>query len=58
VGFNLYGADTKAFHKLLDEQKVPHLYDDTLKSKHHWESGWLPKALDIFLAQQVKAGSN
>ncbi len=54
TGFNLYGADTKAFHKLLEEQKVPHLYDDTLKFKHHWESGWLPKALDLFLGKQVK----
>ncbi len=57
LGHSLYGQDTQAFHKLLDEQKVPHLYDDSLKFKHHWESGWLPKALDIFLKQNVKTES-
>ena len=53
-GSSLYGKDTKEFHKLLDNLSVPHFYDNSLKGKHHWESGWLPKALDIFLEQRIK----
>jgi len=49
LGSSLYGKDTKAFHNLLEELKIPHVYNNDLKFKHHWESGWLPKALELLM---------
>jgi poly(3-hydroxybutyrate) depolymerase len=50
LGKNTFGGDTRKFHELLDAHGVPHRYDNELTFKHHWESGWVPKALEIFLA--------
>ncbi len=57
LGNNTFGPHTKQFHDLLQAEGIPHHYDNSLKVKHHWESGWVPKALEIFLspADEVKA---
>ena len=49
LGDNLYGTHTIAYHQLLLKLGIPHHFDDTLKFKHAWDSGWLPQALEIFL---------
>jgi hypothetical protein len=51
VGHDLYARDTKAFHELLDAQGIPHRYNNELKAKHRWDSGWLPKAIDLMLGE-------
>ncbi len=50
LGKNTFGGDTRKFHELLEAHGVPHRYDNELLFKHHWESGWVPKALAIFLS--------
>ncbi|HPO90698.1 MAG TPA: alpha/beta hydrolase-fold protein [Victivallales bacterium] len=55
LGSSLYGKDTKAFHNLLDELKVPHIYSNDLKFEHHWESGWLPKALELLMTFRLNS---
>ncbi len=57
LGSNTFGPHTKQFHELLEAEGIPHHYDNNLKVKHHWESGWVPKALEIFLSppDQAKA---
>lgn len=60
LGQSNFGPDTRAFHEFLDAQGIPHRYDKDLKFKHHWESGWVPKALEIMLndvAPQTSAPS-
>jgi len=49
LGHELYGPDTLAYHQLLLKLGIPHQFDDSLRFKHAWDSGWVPKALEIFL---------
>jgi len=49
LGDDLYGPDTRAYHELLLELGILHQFDDSLKFKHAWGSGWVPKALELFL---------
>ncbi|CAN5367971.1 hypothetical protein BH10PLA1_BH10PLA1_01580 [soil metagenome] len=51
LGHNLYEHDTRAFHELLQAQGIPHRYDNDLPAKHRWDSGWLPKAVEIMLGE-------
>jgi hypothetical protein len=51
VGHDLYARDTQAFHELLDAQGIPHRYNNELKAKHRWDTGWLPKAIDLMLGE-------
>ena len=37
------------FHALLDELKIPHEYHDGPKRRHHWNSGWVPEALEFLV---------
>lgn len=59
VGSNRFGGETRKFHELLDEQKVPHRFSNDVKFDHHWESGWVAPAMDIFLGGETstKAGA-
>jgi len=50
LGKSTFGGDTRKFHSLLEAHGVPHRYDNELTFRHHWESGWVPNALEIFLA--------
>ncbi len=49
TGSNLFGPDTRKFHELLEQAKVPHQYDKTLKSKHRWDGEWLAPALELLM---------
>jgi len=49
LGHDLYESHTVAYHELLFKLGIKHNYDDSLHFKHAWDSGWLPKALEIFL---------
>jgi predicted esterase len=49
LGRNTFGGHTRKFHQLLEARGVPHRYDNELRFKHHWEPGWVPKALEVFL---------
>jgi S-formylglutathione hydrolase FrmB len=49
LGDDAFAADTSAFHQRLLELGVRHNFNGSLKMKHHWTSGWVPKALEIFL---------
>ena len=50
LGHDLYGPDTSAYHSLLVELGIPHQFDDSLRFDHAWGSGWVPRALELFLA--------
>ncbi|MEX0653518.1 MAG: alpha/beta hydrolase-fold protein [Phycisphaeraceae bacterium] len=51
LGKDLFGRHVRQFHELLNTHHVPHHYNNDLTFKHHWESGWVPEALEIFLAE-------
>ncbi len=48
-GYDNFRDHHVQFHALLDELKIPHEYRDGPKRRHHWNSGWVPEALE-FLA--------
>jgi len=56
LGHDAFGAETLAYHQLLLKLGLPHHFDNRLLYKHHWHSGWVPKALDLFLASDSGAG--
>lgn len=37
-------------HEALSELKIPHVLEYTRGLKHHWESGWFPRAASLVLA--------
>jgi hypothetical protein len=49
VGSDNFGPHVRKFHELLQSLNVPHHYSNDLKFKHHWESGWVRGAMEIFL---------
>jgi acetyl esterase/lipase len=53
LGSSYFGPHTRAFHELLEREGVPHRFNKDLRFKHHWESGWVPQALDILLADNT-----
>ncbi|MEW6753940.1 MAG: alpha/beta hydrolase-fold protein [Candidatus Latescibacterota bacterium] len=53
VGHDYFGQDVGRFHDLLETHRVPHRFDNSLRHKHGWESGWLPKALAIMLGARL-----
>lgn len=48
-GHDVFGPHGRKFHDLLDALKVPHHFDNSLKFKHHWNSGWVKPAVDAFM---------
>jgi len=52
LGYDNFGPHTESFHRLLESQAVPHRFDNSLRYKHAWESGWLAKALDLMLGSK------
>ncbi len=55
VGSHNFGPHTREFHELLESLGIPHRYDNSLKHKHHWESGWVSEALNVFLGAPAGA---
>jgi hypothetical protein len=37
---------TQSFHAKLDEAKIRHVYDNDIKVKHHWNTGWLERVIE------------
>jgi len=52
LGSDVWKRETEGFHRRLDDLGIPHRFDGTLAFKHHWASGWVPRALDLFLADR------
>ncbi len=49
LGRDLWGPETAGFHELLTSLDIPHRYDDGLRFRHRWDSGWVGPALERFL---------
>jgi len=37
---------TETFHKELDRLGIKHIYNNDLKVKHHWNTGWLKTVVE------------
>ena len=48
-GYDNFREHHVQLHALLDELKIPHEYRDGPKRRHHWNSGWVPEALEFLV---------
>ncbi|MHC4876924.1 MAG: alpha/beta hydrolase-fold protein [Planctomycetota bacterium] len=55
VGFGNFRNEHVRFEKLLIELQIPHVYQDGPQLRHHWETGWLPDAIDLLARQSRSA---
>jgi len=51
LGKSNFGPHVRKFHELLSDLQVPHHYNNSLKVKHHWESGWMRQALEMLFKE-------
>lgn len=47
LGYDNFRQHHVAVHQQMEALKIPHLYRDGPKRKHHWQSGWLAEAVEI-----------
>lgn len=47
LGYDNFHDEIVKTHRLLDELKIPHVYDNQTKRPHHWNSGWVPQAVEL-----------
>lgn len=44
-GYDIFRSDHTRFETLLNELRIPHVYQDGPQRKHHWNSGWVADAV-------------
>lgn len=47
LGYDNFRQHHVAIHQQMEDLKIPHVYRDGPKRKHHWQSGWLAEAVEI-----------
>jgi hypothetical protein len=45
LGYGNFRRQHQECHALMERLRVPHLYADGPRRRHHWDSGWVPDAL-------------
>ncbi|MFO1065780.1 MAG: alpha/beta hydrolase-fold protein [Pirellulales bacterium] len=50
TGMGNFEAEHRAAHELLNQLKIPHVYDDLPRRKHDWHSGWVTEAVEHLFA--------
>jgi hypothetical protein len=46
-------GDTVKAHQLMEQLKIPHYCDDSLKGRHEWPSGWLEPLVEVLMADDM-----
>ena len=57
MGHGIIKDHTENAHQLLNELNIPHIYDNKIKRKHIWQSGWFPEAVE-YLFLNKRDGNN
>jgi len=50
MGYGNFRAPTEAMHRKMVALGIPHVYDNTTRHRHHWESGWFAGAVRRLMA--------
>ena len=45
LGYGNFRDQTEAMHRKMVALGIPHVYDNTTRRRHHWESGWFAGAV-------------
>ena len=54
LGYDNFRKHHLQFHELADRLKISHIHQDGPQRKHHWNSGWLPEAVDFLLTDPAQ----
>ena len=46
TGYDHFREHMQRAHNLLDQLEIPHIYADGPQRRHHWDSGWVPEAVE------------
>ena len=52
LGFGNFRSEHAGFENLLNEHGIPHVYHDGPQRQHHWNTGWLPEAIDLLAVKK------
>jgi len=55
LGYDAFRPHVDRFHELLKTLRVPHHFANSERHKHHWESGWVSKALALMFGRHTPA---
>lgn len=55
LGYDNFRSEHAGFEKLLNEHQIPHIYHDGPQRRHHWNTGWLPEAIELLTVAQPPA---
>lgn len=50
TGYDNFRTHHVQIHEQLVRLAVPHVYRDGPRRRHHWQSGWLPEAVDLLVS--------
>jgi len=51
LGFGNFRNEHAGFETLLNEHRIPHINHDGPQRQHHWNTGWLPEALELLVVK-------
>jgi hypothetical protein len=54
LGYNNFRQHHRQVEKLMNDNKVQHIYHDGPQRRHHWNSGWLENAIDLLARTPAK----
>jgi S-formylglutathione hydrolase FrmB len=54
LGYGNFREPTQQALALLEELRIPHAYRDGPRREHHWNSGWLPEAVELLVEPTSK----
>lgn len=49
LGFGNFQSHLAQCHELMGRLGIPHHYQNETRMAHHWDSGWLPQAVEAFV---------
>jgi hypothetical protein len=51
MGYGILKDHIEEAHVLMQSLNIPHIYDNSIKREHKWQSGWLPEAVKYLMQQ-------
>jgi len=53
MGYFYMKRDADAARKLMEQLKIPHYFDNSVKREHEWPSGWLAPLVEVLMADDM-----
>lgn len=53
MGHSMFRPHTERGHKLADDLRIPHYFDNSVNRPHNWGSGWLAPLVEVLMAEDM-----